>query len=236
MNFYQIILLIIFYLGHSFSYAEKPKLKVAYIDFPPFYSQDSGGHAQGFLSDRVAAITKIAGYEIEMNLRPAKRMIHEIVQGDLDVWMGASGFPEFKDTTLIGKNIFTTLELKAYSLNNISQIQKKEDLRGKKVILMSGYSYGGWITFLQDPANQISITEARSTDQALRLLRSQSRGDILLHYSTPVEFEFKKNPIADLQSTLLTKVETHIVVSKKNPDSEKILQKLEDALLQIDKK
>ncbi len=236
MKFYQMIILISFYLGHSFSFADKPKLKVAYIDFPPFYSQDSKGHAQGFLSDRVAAITKVAGYDIEMNMRPAKRMIHEIVQGDLDVWMGASGFPEFKDTTYIGNNIFTTLELKVYSLNNISQIQKKEDLRGKKVILMSGYSYGGWISFLQDPANKISITEARSTDQALRLLRSKSRGDILLHYSTPVEYELNKNPIADLQSSLLTKVETHIVVSKKNPDSENILKKLEEALLQIDQK
>ncbi len=222
--------------AQSICFADKTKLRIAYIDFPPFYAQNSEGKAEGYLSDRVRAIAKEAGYDIEMHLRPAKRMIHEIVQGDLDVWMGASGFPEFKDTTLIGKNIFTVLELKAYSLDTPVTIQKKEDLRDKKVILMSGYSYGGWISYLQDPANKISITEARSTEQALRLLKSKNRGDILLHYSIPVEHELKKFSLPNIQSTTVTKVETHIVVSKKTPSSDQILQKLEEALIAIDKK
>lgn len=220
----------------SLSFAQKRTLKIAYIDFPPFYSQDSEGRAQGFLSERVASIAKEAGFEIEMNLRPAKRMIHEIVQGDLDVWMGASGFPEFKDTTWIGKNIFTVLELKAYSLENPTMIQKKEDLNGKKIILMSGYSYGGWISYIQDSKNKISITEARTTDQALRLLQNKNRGDILLHYTIPVDYELQKNPMPNIKSTTVTKVDTHIVVSKKIKDSEQILQQLDEALIRINKK
>ncbi|MBU1168417.1 MAG: transporter substrate-binding domain-containing protein [Proteobacteria bacterium] len=225
---YPVVILLFFGLVF-FSGTQKAmanKLKIGYIEFPPFTYTEAGGKPSGILIDLANKVFHDAGYEFEAFSYPVRRLASYIGSGDLDVWMGLKTLPEFTGKAYIGDAIIAELVLRAYTKGKKTPILVKEDLIGKSIIVLRGYSYGGWITFIEDPKNNINHIKANKHEAAFNMLKAD-RADFLLDYKEPSDMALQKIRINDLEYNQISALPCYFVVSRANPKGQDIIKKLE---------
>lgn len=227
-TFSMIVALAIIILATGMQQVHAEKLKLGYIEFPPFTYTDGGNKPAGIFIDLANTIFPVAGYEYEAVSLPVRRLASYIGSGDLDVWMGLKTLPEFKDKAYIGDTVIAELVLRAYTKGKKPPILVKEDMIGKSIIVLRGYSYGGWITYIEDPKNNINHIKANKHEAAFNMLKAD-RADYVLDYKEPAGMALQKISIPDLEFNQISALPCYIVVSSANPNGQKIVNDLEKA-------
>ena len=207
-------------------------IRMGYIEFPPVFSTNADGKAVGYLIDLTNKVALKAGYQVEAQSFPTKRMAKMIADGGLDLWVGLATLPEFEGTTYIGESAVATIELHAYTIGKQDPIFNKEDLIGKNILIMRAYSYGGLVGYIKDPKNRIHYMEVDSHTQGLNMLKA-GRSDYFLGYRGPVSRVLEKIKVHNLQSNVISSLKAYFVVSKKSPFGKKLLIDLEEAYKQV---
>jgi polar amino acid transport system substrate-binding protein len=202
------------------------QIKAAYVELPPYTYTDAAGAPQGSLIELLAKVSADAGYTYTAESAPARRLFQGVVDGQYDMFIGIKTAEVFQGTTVASQSVIARIELNAWGIGAAPAIKAKEDLAGKQVIVLTGYSYGGWRTYLDDPANGAQLIEARTPEQALQLLTA-GRAPILLQYALPMAQALATRPTADLKSTLISSLDCHFVVSLKRPDAADLVRKLD---------
>ncbi|KAA0683302.1 ABC transporter substrate-binding protein [Roseomonas genomospecies 6] len=200
-------------------------VKLGYVEFPP-YTQTDGGTAKGSLIEAFDKAAKAAGIAYTAESAPARRLFSGIADGEFNVFLGIRTVKEFEGATLVSAAPIARIELNAYGIGEAPAVKAKEDLSGKAVIALNGYSYGGWRVWMEDPANKVQLIDARTADQALQLLQA-GRAPTLLQYSLPMQQALGGKALPELKATPVQSLDVYIVVSKKTPDAEAVLAKLE---------
>lgn len=210
-------------------------IKIGYIEFPPMTYTDELGHPAGIIIDITSKTLKKAGYEWTAKSLPTKRMAKMLTKGQVQLWIGLSTLPEFKDKTYIGKSVVEKLILRAYSLGNRKPILKQEDLIGQTILILRGYSYGGWINFIKDPLNQIKFIEFDSHEESFKALDKFSKQKIcyLLNYKHPSGIVLKKLNLSNIQFNDISSLNIHFVVTRQMPDAKIVLNRIENAFQQL---
>jgi polar amino acid transport system substrate-binding protein len=203
-------------------------LRLGYIEFPPFTYTDEAGKPAGILIDLAKKTYPAAGYEFTAVSLPVRRLASYIASGDLDIWMGLKTIPEFEGKAYVGKSVIAELVLRAYTRGKKPPIYTQNDLAGKSIIVMRGYSYGGWITYIEDSANKINHIKANKHDAAFNMLLA-GRADYLLDYREPSDAALKKIKIPDLTFNQISALPCYFVFSKKLPDGQEIVDRLDKA-------
>jgi polar amino acid transport system substrate-binding protein len=201
-------------------------IKAAYVELPPYTYTDAAGSPQGSLVELLAKVSADAGYAYTAESAPARRLFQGVVDGQYDMFIGIKTPEPFQGTTIASKSVIANIELRAWGIGGAPAIKAKEDLAGKQVIVLTGYSYGGWRTYLDDPANGVQMIEARTPEQALQLLTA-GRAPVLLQYALPMARALAAQPTPNLQSALISSLDCHFVVSLKRPDAAELLAKLD---------
>ncbi len=201
-------------------------IRMAYIEAPPYYSSNKDGKPEGLVIDILSNVMKKAGYDWEAASYPVKRMTSMLTSGEIHLWVGLSTLPEFQGTTLIGNTELGKVTLNAYHIGDKPPIAKKEDLIGKSLIILGGYSYGGWFSYIKDPANKIAYHEPNSHESAFSMLRL-GRAEYLLDYDTPAKRVLEKMKIPNLKFNEVSSSTLKFVVSQKAPNAQDILNRLE---------
>lgn len=204
------------------------ELRMGYIEFPPHYYTDDKGAAGGLMIDLARTLAKQAGYTVKFKALPANRLVKYLVDGDLDLFMGLRSLPKFTEGAHISSMPVGRLYMRAYSLKPLPPKTTKEDLVGKRVLVMRGYSYGDWLSYIKDPQNEVDIRTADTHLQALQMIE-QRRIDFLLDYKLPVLHAAQNLDLPPLYSTDLAAFDLHIIISKKTSNSEELMLKFEEA-------
>ena len=226
-----IMLAVVFWAGN----AQAIKLKLGYIEFPPFTYTDDKGMPSGILIDLAKKVYPAAGYDFVAHSYPVRRLASYIGTGDLDIWMGLKTLPEFEGKSYVGKTVIAELVLRAYTRGKKAPIYIQNDLVGKSIIVMRGYSYGGWITYIEDPKNKINHIKANKHDAAFNMLLA-GRADYLLDYREPSDMALKKISIPDLTYNQISALPCYFVVSKKLPDGQETVNRLDRAYEKLKKR
>lgn len=206
--------------------AQAAALKVVYVEFPPFSSSGAGGKAEGTLIDMLRKVATDAGDQVDFEAAPARRAFQGLAAGDFDLFMGIKTAADLQGTTLASTTVIEKLELRAYGIGEQPAIKAKEDLAGKSVVVLTGYSYGGWRPYFENAANAVQLVEARTADQALSLLKA-GRGGLLLQYTQPMDKALAGKPLPELKSNVISSIDLHFVVSRKAPEAAAVLARLE---------
>lgn len=202
------------------------KLKLGYIEFPPFTFTGDSGKPEGILIDLASQVFPEAGYDFDAVSYPVRRLASYIGSGDLDIWMGLKTLPEFKGKAYVGDTIVAELILLAYTKGKKAPILKKEDLSGKTVIVLRGYSYGGWISYINAPENKVNYIKANKHTAAFNMLKA-GRADYVLDYKEPSEKALEKVSIPDLEYNQISALPCYFIVSMKRSDGQEVINKLE---------
>lgn len=207
-------------------------ITIGYSDFPPFIYQDTAGKTSGFFLSPVLIILKEAGIDTVTNVKyisePNTQLIPDILSGKITLTLGLPGTPAFKDKIYVGTYPIVQIKINAYYIGEKQPITAIENLAGKSIIVIKGYSYGGMIEFLNDPKNKCVLKQAISHEEALKLLQT-AKADYLLDYTAPINVQMETSSIAALRSTTLTSIPVHFIISKTVPDGEALMNKINEA-------
>jgi polar amino acid transport system substrate-binding protein len=208
------------------AFAAGVPMTLGYAEFPPFTYTDSEGKPQGSLIEMVEAVAADAGIDLGTRAVPPTSLYPGIADGTLDLFMGVTTPPEFQGTTLAGESVIARIELDVYAMDETPVVTRMEDLVGRTVIVHAGYSYAGWRSFLENPANRVTLVAVDSAERGLSALRNRPTL-LLLEYTLPMKLALAGRIPPNLKSTPISVVDAHFVVSKKTPDAAALLARLE---------
>ncbi len=218
--------------------ADSQTIRMGYIEFTPVFYTDAKGVPQGLLVDLARKVVPAAGYKLKLESLPVKRMANSLIKGEIDLWAGLKTLEGFDGNTFAGDSILLQICLNAYTLGDEPAISQKKDLNQKMIIGLRGFSYGGWVTYLKDPANEIDFIEVDSHESALKVLERNNRTGAkcyLLDYEQPVNKALQTYPVENLRKSPLSCLDAYFVVSKKTPNARTVLDRLESTYKEMKK-
>jgi polar amino acid transport system substrate-binding protein len=146
-----------FFLAIAHTPVQAQAIKAAYVELPPYTYTDAAGSPQGSLIDLLAKVSADAGYSYTAESAPARRLFQGVADGQYDMFIGIKTAEVFQGTTVASQSVIARIELNAWGIGAAPAIKAKEDLAGKQVIVLTGYSYGGWRAYLDDPVNGVQL-------------------------------------------------------------------------------
>lgn len=172
----------------SLSYAQTDRessvVTIAYNEFPPLVHQTQAGEPSGLIIDMTRKVVEEAGYQPEFLFLPISRVYLYLKNGTVDAWPGLTEIPQLEGEVLESWAQPLTVKLSAWYLEGNPPLNHFDDLNGKTVIVIGGYTYAGLIQWLHE-SEQIVVTEAPNHRAAIDMLK-RHRGDYVLDYHAPV--------------------------------------------------
>ncbi|WP_431978008.1 substrate-binding periplasmic protein [Pseudomonas oligotrophica] len=208
-------------------------LTVGYYDFPPVMYRDEHGVTRGEMADLTRQVLRQAGYQPRFRQLPSARLYAALVDGTVDVWLGAPGKIELRSHTLESRHNVGHTQLNLYHRADTPPPRIPDSLAGQGLIILNGYSYWPRINrLLQDPALDIRLLRTASHHSALAMLLHR-RADYLLDYQLPAEQVRREQGLAALPHVVLQRVPVHFIVSRHIADSEAVLDNLDRAFVEL---
>lgn len=202
--------------------AKDEPLEFGYIELPPFGYTNGDGRIDGYLAE----VAKVVFERMELPVRfrelPASRLYHQIATGDTAMTLGPAGLHQLADHAYESGEPAITLTLSVYRRTDAEPVSSIEELRGKRVILMQGYSYGRLAGFFETAADSMDLKRARTHASALNMLLYE-RGDYLLSYQVPVENVMAEHGLSGLEADVIGQVPIHYFVSHEIDSGQKLV-------------
>lgn len=172
-----------------------------------------------------AALFARAGMPWHGKSYPATRLFKNLQDGSVQFSMLVKA-PALQDCCLWSRKPVTTAEIRAYHFGKQPALQSRDDLVGKRVITIRGYSYAGLRDFIADARNRIGNNESPTHAAAFRMLAG-GRADYLIDYAAPANEVLAAEPLADMRFAVLARQDVHLVLAKTYPDAARTMARLE---------
>ena len=231
-----LLLTILLWLPVADAIEAKPLIHVGYYEFPPYSYTDAQGLPSGSALELTTRLLEEAGYQATFRAYPGARLYNGLRDGSVQLWAGASGKPELAEHTLESRHPLGEITLNLYFRHDTPTPHLPDDLQGRRLILITGYSYWQDINqWLQDPARHIEIHRTTHHSSALEMLQRR-RGDYLLDYQSPIEQAKRDLNMADLPFIEVQRLPLKLIYSRHaagaehlRDDLDRVYQRLVDA-------
>ena len=212
--------------------ADEVDIKVGILHFPPFYVVSEDRAVSGVYAELLRKILERAGYSYTIDGFPPKRFYTQLGDNTTNLFIGVKGSKYIEGKVAFGKLKFEGIELRAYSMKGRPIITDKNELIGKRVIVIRAFGYGGLAKFLSQPENNIQLIEATDHFSAFKMLVA-NRGDYLLDYRTTSQVVIDELNLQNIEHGVLLHAYTYFIINKQYPDYEKVLHKLEATYMEL---
>ena len=163
---------------------------------------------------------------------PARRLFDNLRNGTTNFSILVRASSLLESCIFSHKPVYSTT-MNIYYIGDKHPVESREELIGKRIITIRGYSYAGLLQFISDPANKI-INEVASTHKAAFKMLENGRAGYLLDYASAAEDILFERPILGIKSNLLDQLDIFLVLSKSYPDAENLMVKLENIVETLD--
>ena len=204
------------------------ELEFAYVEQPPRTFTNAEGKADGQLIRLMSDVFAKAGIAWRAVPYPAARLFENLKDGSTQASI-LIRVPALENACLWSKNDLGGEDIRVYSIGNKPAINSREDLIGKNVIALRGYSYGGLANFLKDEKNNINLSLAPSNESSFEMLAA-GRAEYLVQYGEASDRILAAKSVADARYTVIGRINRYLVISKAYPEAEKTMARLEEIL------
>jgi len=207
--------------------AAKPaEIIYAFPENPPRSFINAQGQPDGYFIRLAKALFAKANIPWRGVSYPASRICNS--QSSIaNFYILALSHPELKVCCLVSKISVGKDELRLFGIGGKPHIKSVEQLIGKKIITIRGFSYGGLINLINDKNYRITNYEAGSHEAAFDMLAA-GRADYLLNFGELADMFLATHPVANIRYDVLGEPIYHyLVLSKDYPDAEKTMARLE---------
>ncbi|NOR51095.1 MAG: hypothetical protein GQ470_00605, partial [Gammaproteobacteria bacterium] len=139
--------------------ASEVDIKIGVLHFPPFYVISEKDGVSGIYTEILEKVLSKAGYSYSIDGFPPKRFYSQLGDNTTNLFIGVKGSKLIEGKVEFGDLKFEGIQLRAYSTNKNKVISKKEELVGKKLIVIRAFGYGGLVAYLKKPENNIQLIE-----------------------------------------------------------------------------
>ena len=209
------------------------EIEFGYVEMPPRTFTNAQGKPDGQLIRLMTVAMAKAGVPWRARSYPASRLFSNLKEGSTPMSILVRA-PSLEECCLFSKEAVGVAELRVYHVGKKPPIKRRDDLAGKSLIVLRGYSYSGLITYLNDPKNQIATEVAPNHEAAFDML-SAGRADYLVDYSEPSEIALAASPINDVHFDILERADRVLVLSRSYPNAPKLMERLDAVLKSMDK-
>lgn len=201
-----------------------PDIVFGFPEFPPLSFSNAEGAPDGHLVRLSRAMFERAGLRAQAIIFPAPRLFENLANGAIDFSMVVRN-PVLDDCCLFSKQAVIRDELRVYHIAGKPPVKSKEELAGKHIIVIQGFSYAGLIGFINDKKSRITSEVAPSHGAAFAMLDA-GRADYVLDYAGPAASGLAEHPVANLRSAKIDHLDIYMVLSKRYPNAEQLLERL----------
>lgn len=213
--------------------AALPEIEYGYPDQSVFVATTNAKGQPDSPMTRVAGtLLERAGLAWRAVPYPASRLFSNLQNGSTKFSILVRGSTLDACCILSHKPIYRTT-LNVYYIGDKPPVKSKDDLAGKHLITIRGYSYAGLLQYITDAANRIDHQSAGSHRAAFDMLKA-GRADYVLDYASAAGDILAESPIGNLRSYPIDQLEIHLVLSKTYPDAERLMARLEDIARGLD--
>lgn len=207
-------------------------LKVGVLHFPPFYVVSETEKVGGIYTDILRKVLAKAGYTYSIDGFPPKRFYIQLGNNTTNFFLGVRGSKYIEGKVEFGTLEFEGIQLRIYTTDQKKVITKKEDLVGKRVIVIRAFGYGGLAKFLQDPKNKVDVIETSDHFTAFKMLAA-GRGEYLLDYRATSSLVMDTLKLKNIHYGVLMQAPTYFIVNKQYPNYQDVLSRVEKAYLDL---
>ena len=209
-------------------------LKVAIMNFPGYSEVDSEGNAVGRTVTLVDKLLRQAGFAYEVRILPPARIWRGLEDGSVQLWPGIVNKPGLEASTLLARRTLGVVGINLYYPPGSPRPQWPDDLQGKRVILITNYTYTSQLMrVLDDPSLDITFLLGSSHLGAVRMLL-RGRGDYLLDYRAQVDSAAATLHIEPLPHLKVSEQPMRFVVSRRTPGASDVVRALDAAYDQLE--
>lgn len=158
---------------------------------------------------------------------PAARMFTQLRGGGPTFSMLVAA-PGLRECCLISRFPVVRTELRLYWRGDTPPVRRIEDLAGRNVAVILGYSYGEQAAFLNCECNNVTRAAVRGHRAAFQMLE-YGRTEYVLDYGGPADEILAAHPIADIRWAKVADVPVYMVLGRSYPDAEAVMRRLESA-------
>ena len=225
---FRLLLLVLILFVLSFKSLKADEYKVGVLNFPPYFIIKENNELQGSLYILLKKVLDNAGIKYSTQGFPPSRLYNNLKTGKTNIWLGIKGVKKYDAVVLYSKVSPKTIDVRVYTNEQVNPPKSINELKGKKVIIIRGYHYGGFIKFLKDPANQIILHPTNDHIQAFKMLLAH-RANYLVDYRQPAKWTFKSGslPQKDINDVSIKKIKIFFIVSKKTPNAISLMKRIE---------
>jgi ABC-type amino acid transport substrate-binding protein len=203
-----------------------PLLEYAYPETPPRAFTNAQGEPDGFYIKLLRILLARAGLDWRASSFPAPRVMKNLESGE-------SNFSILVRNSILDQCCLRSTkpvwndDLRAYYLGDRFKPESLADLRGKSLIVISGFSYGGLIDAIRTPESGIVVEAAPTRKAAFEMLRA-GRADYALDYAEPSEADvLSKDPIPGLRFGVIDRTYMYFYLARAYPDAPAVLARFE---------
>lgn len=212
--------------------APRAEIEAGFPLFPPYGFTNSRGQPDGLDVRVTRAIFSKLGVPWRPAIYPAARLFKNLQDGT-NMFSILVHVPALDPCCLYSKNPVMRDELRVYYAPGKPAIKSKEDLLGKSIITIRGFSYGGLLSYFNDDKNHITNNTTPSHDSALAMLRA-GRADYVVFYGAAAKL-LGPAATADLKYGVIADLSIYLVLNKTYPDAVKTMAQMEAIVDSINK-
>ena len=220
--------------GSALAERQQEPLEFGFIELPPFGYTNSEGEANGYLVKLSKRVFREMGLPVHFQQHPAKRLYQQLKTGTTAMTLGADGLYQLRKAAIETQEPAITLTLAIYHRQDTDPVFYINGLKGKRVVLMQGYSYGRLRRFFEEQADNMQISYARTHVSALKMLL-YGRADYLLNYQIPGDTVIARNGLGGLKSQVIGKTPIHLFVSREVEGAQRITEEWDHQLKKLRK-
>lgn len=215
--------------------AQPEELEYAYPDISVWTTmRDENGRLKNPLLELARELFSKAGIPWHAQDYPAIRMFHNLRTGVSKFSMLVNADSILQGCCLVSKQPVALVEIRSFYREGSLPVSKIEDLNGKSVITIQGYSYSGLMKYVNDPANEITKNVAVNHKSAFAMLE-KGRAEYVLDYAYPASEVLWENPIVGLQYSQIKKADVYLILHKDYPNAPSVMVQLEAIAATLDK-
>lgn len=220
-NNYFLALILTLFSFSSVSASKYPPLTWGYIDFKPYhYTLNNVPH--GLLVEKVNALFKKADLDYSSIKLPSKRVQVYIEQNQVDFATVIESFIKTPESFIKSEFPIFKITLGAICTDSSIKINRVDDLKNFRLILLAGYSYGQ--DSLINKRNGFNIVSSTQDHYSAIQALIYNRGDCVLGYLQPFLVEKEKYSGIDLTFNKLDEFPVYLYLRKEVNHAESIMK------------
>lgn len=216
------------YDNNTFRLPPAFSLQWGFVHFPPLIYRDTDGTYKGDLEVLMSEVSHFSGIPYIPMQFPNIRAIFNLNQQKVNFAIGVKTLVSEENNFFISAFPIAKMQLRVLWRKDSSPIKAIDDLAGKKLVLLNGYTYGGLRTKFEQLSG--SFMDVEHHNRAIAAIKF-NRADYALVYKTASEYSIAVVGQAEFEHTTLGEVELYFILDRNVPQAEQIMKKLETGYL-----